>query len=206
MKFYSSKTIRQKIQSLSLFLVLTTAVLGMTTTLAFSLRMEYDNLDRNLMNSALVLAQSPDVADVLAAAPTARCSPITSTAPSPGFRTSDAIVVADTSGTIVYSPDPSYVGTTYPDLDNLTVLHGQDSEVDTGAGISGVEHRAQAAVHDTDGTLLGFVSVGIGVRSVNRTVIDTVACFLILSFIAASVGLVLSRHLSYSIKESAHGL
>ena len=66
MKFYSSKTIRQKIQSLSLFLVLTTAVLGMTTTLAFSLRMEYDNLDRNLMNSALVLAQSPDVADVLA--------------------------------------------------------------------------------------------------------------------------------------------
>ena len=105
----------------------------------------------------------------------------------------------------MYSPDPSYVGTTYPDLDNLTVLHGQDSEVDTGAGISGVEHRAQAAVHDTDGTLLGFVSVGIGVRSVNRTVIDTVACFLILSFIAASVGLVLSRHLSYSIKESLMG-
>ena len=65
MKLYSSKTLRQKIQTLSLFLILTTAVLGMTTTLAFSLRMEYDNLDRNLMNSAMVLAQSPDVADVL---------------------------------------------------------------------------------------------------------------------------------------------
>ena len=205
MKFYSSKTIRQKIQSLSLFLVLTTAVLGMTTTLAFSLRMEYDNLDRNLMHSALVLAQSPDVADVLAGRSDGEVLTDYLNGTISRVQDIDAIVVADTSGTIVYSPAPSYVGTTYPDLDNLTVLHGQDSEVDTGAGISGVEHRAQAAVHDTDGTLLGFVSVGIGVRSVNRTVIDTVACFLILSFIAASVGLVLSRHLSYSIKESLMG-
>ena len=205
MKFYSSKTIRQKIQSLSLFLVLTTAVLGMTTTLAFSLRMEYDNLDRNLMNSALVLAQSPDVADVLAGRSDGEVLTDYLNGTISRVQDIDAIVVADTSGTIVYSPAPSYVGTTYPDLDNLMVLHGQDSEVDTGAGISGVEHRAQAAVHDTDGTLLGFVSVGIGVRSVNRTVIDTVACFLILSFIAASVGLVLSRHLSYSIKESLMG-
>ena len=173
MKFYSSKTIRQKIQSLSLFLVLTTAVLGMTTTLAFSLRMEYDNLDRNLMNSALVLAQSPDVADVLAGRSDGEVLTDYLNGTISRVQDIDAIVVADTSGTIVYSPDPSYVGTTYPDLDNLTVLHGQDSEVDTGAGISGVEHRAQAAVHDTDGTLLGFVSVGIGVRSVNRTVIDT---------------------------------
>ena len=38
----------------------------MATTLLFSLRMEYQNLDRNLMNSAQVLAQSPDVADFLA--------------------------------------------------------------------------------------------------------------------------------------------
>lgn len=141
MKFYSSKTIRQKIQSLSLFLVLTTAVLGMTTTLAFSLRMEYDNLDRNLMNSALVLAQSPDVADVLAGRSDGEVLTDYLNGTISRVQDIDAIVVADTSGTIVYSPAPSYVGTTYPDLDNLMVLHGQDSEVDTGAGISGVEHR-----------------------------------------------------------------
>lgn len=205
MKLYSSKTIRQKIQSLSLFLVLTTAILGMSTTLAFSLRMEYNNLDRNLMNSAMVLAQSPDVADVLAG----RSDGDVLTAYLDGtisrVQDIDAIVVADTDGTILYSPDPSYVGSTYPELDSLSVLHGDDSEVDTGAGISGAEHRAQAAVHDQDGTLLGFVSVGIGVRSVQQTVIDTIVCFVILSFVAASVGLVLSRHLSMSIKESLMG-
>ena len=109
MKFYSSKTIRQKIQSLSLFLVLTTAVLGMTTTLAFSLRMEYDNLDRNLMNSALVLAQSPDVADVLAGRSDGEVLTDYLNGTISRVQDIDAIVVADTSGTIVYSPAPSYV-------------------------------------------------------------------------------------------------
>ena len=66
MKAHSPISIRHKLQSLSLFLVLTTSILGMATTLLFSLRMEYQNLDRNLMNSAQVLAQSPDVADFLA--------------------------------------------------------------------------------------------------------------------------------------------
>ena len=61
MKAHSPISIRHKLQSLSLVLVLTTSILGMATTLLFSLRMEYQNLDRNLMNSAQVLAQSPDV-------------------------------------------------------------------------------------------------------------------------------------------------
>ena len=99
MKFYSSKTIRQKLQSLSLFLVLTTAVLGMTTTLAFSLRMEYDNLDRNLMNSALVLAQSPDVADVLAGRSDGEVLTDYLNGTISRVQDIDAIVVADTSGT-----------------------------------------------------------------------------------------------------------
>ena len=62
MKAHSPMSIRHKLQALSLFLVLTTSILGMVTTLLFSLRMEYQNLDRNLMNSAQVLAQSPGVA------------------------------------------------------------------------------------------------------------------------------------------------
>lgn len=48
MKAHSPISIRHKLQSLSLFLVLTTSILGMATTLLFSLRMEYQNLDRNL--------------------------------------------------------------------------------------------------------------------------------------------------------------
>ena len=58
MKAHSPISIRHKLQSLSLVLVLTTSILGMATTLLFSLRMEYQNLDRSLMNSAQVLAQS----------------------------------------------------------------------------------------------------------------------------------------------------
>ena len=97
------------------------------------------------------------------------------------------------------------MGTVYPDADTLTVLQGEMTEVDTGAGISGAEHRALAAVQDLDGSLLGFVSVGIGVRSVHQIVLDTVGCFSILTFLAAGVALVLSRNLSSSIKEALLG-
>ena len=172
MKAHSPISIRHKLQSLSLFLVLTTSILGMATTLLFSLRMEYQNLDRNLMNSAQVLAQSPDVADFLAHR--ADSSVLTHYLNGTISRVQDidAIVVADHNGVIRYCPDPAFVGTVYPDVDTLTVLRGELTEVDTGAGISGAEHRALAAVHDLDGSLLGFVSVGIGVRSVHQIVLD----------------------------------
>ena len=205
MKAHSPISIRHKLQSLSLFLVLTTSILGMATTLLFSLRMEYQNLDRNLMNSAQVLAQSPDVADFLAHR--ADSSVLTHYLNGTISRVQDidAIVVADHNGVIRYCPDPAFVGTVYPDVDTLTVLRGELTEVDTGAGISGAEHRALAAVHDLDGSLLGFVSVGIGVRSVHQIVLDTVGCFAILTFLAAGVALVLSRNLSSSIKEALLG-
>lgn len=205
MNTHSPMSIRHKLQSLSLFLVLTTSILGMVTTLLFSLRMEYQNLNRNLMNSAQVLAQSPDVADFLAHR--ADSSVLTHYLDGTISRVQDidAIVVADHNGVIQYCPDPTFVGTVYPDVDTLTVLQGNLTEMDTGAGISGAEHRALAAVQDLDGSLLGFVSVGIGVRSVHQIVLDTVGCFAILTFLAAGVALVLSRNLSSSIKEALLG-
>ena len=59
MKRPAKRSISQRIRSLSLVLVLSIAMMGMTTTLLFSLRMEYQSMDRNLMNAAQVLAQSP---------------------------------------------------------------------------------------------------------------------------------------------------
>ena len=199
------RSISQRIRIFSLFLVLTTALLGMTTTLLFSLRMEYENLDRNLMNSAQVLAQSPQVADVLSG----RREDGTLTAYLDStisrVRDIDAIVVVDRDGVIRYSPDASYVGTIYPDYASLPVMNGEGACVDTGAGVSEVEHRALASVSGTQGELLGFVSVGLGVRSVHRIVIDTAACFIILTLLAAGVGLLFSRHLSGAIKDALMG-
>ena len=180
-------------------------MMGMTTTLLFSLRMEYQSMDRNLMNSAQVLAQSPQVAEVLSG----RSGKETLTAYLDStisrVKDIDAIVVADRDGIIRYSPDPSYEGTVYPEYQSLSVLNGESTQVDTGAGVSELEHRALASVTDEEGELLGFVSVGIGVRSVHQTVIDTVACFAILTFLAAGVGLLFSRHLSGAIKDSLMG-
>lgn len=201
----AKQSINHRILAYSLALVLTTAILGMTTSLLFALRMEYQNIDRNLMNSAQVLAQSPDVEAVLAG--TEDPSVLTYYLDSTTTRVQDidAIVVADTQGVIRYSPDPAYIGRMYPGLDSLAVLRGESAAVDTGAGVSGVEHRATAAVLDPAGELLGFVSVGIGVRSLHRTVLDTIGCFLLLSFFAVGAAMVLSRHLSISIKNDLMG-
>ena len=205
MKGRAKPSVSQRIRYTSMFLVLATALLGMTTTLLFSLRMEYQNLDRNLMNSAQVLAQSPQVADVLSGR--SGNETLTAYLDSTISRVQDidAIVVADREGVIRYSPDASHIGKVYPGYQSLPVLNGESAHVDTGAGVSEVEHRALASVTGEDGELLGFVSVGIGVRSVHQTVIDTVACFAILTCLAAGVGLLLSRHLSGSIKSALMG-
>lgn len=205
MKKPATRSISQRIRAFSLFLVLSTALLGMTTTLLYSLHMEYSNLDRNLMNSAQVLAQSPQVAEVL----TGQSGNETLTAYLDStisrVQDIDAIVVADREGIIRYSPDPAYVGTVYPGYASLPVMDGENAHVDTGAGVSEVEHRALASVTGEGGELLGFVSVGIGVRSVQRIVVDTVGCFVILTLLAAGVGLLFSRHLSGAIKDALMG-
>ena len=200
MKQDAAPSLGWRVRRFGLLLVLTTALLAMAASLVFSLRMEYQNMDRNLMNSAQVLAQSPSVADVLAG----RSAEETLTDYLGGtisrIQDIDAIVVADRDGVVRYSPDPSYIGTVYPGYQSLAVLQGTGADVDTGAGISGVEHRATASVQDADGTLLGFVSVGIGVRNVHRLVLETILCFAAIAALAAAVGIVLSRHLSRSIK------
>ena len=56
MKSPENRSISQRVRSRSLFQVVNTAMMGMTTTLLFSLRMEYQSMDRNLLNSAPVLA------------------------------------------------------------------------------------------------------------------------------------------------------
>ena len=205
MKGRPKRSIHQRLRFFSLFLVLSTALLGMIATLLFSLRMEYHNLDRNLMNSAQVLAQSPQMANVLSGNSSNRTLTDYLNSTISRVQDIDAIVVVDRKGIIRYSPDSVYVGTIYPDYQSLPVMNGVDACVDTGAGVSEVEHRAMAAVTDEDGTLLGFVSVGIGVRSVRQTVVSTVACFAALTLLAAGAGMFISRHLSGSITDALMG-
>lgn len=129
MKAHSPISIRHKLQSLSLFLVLTTSILGMATTLLFSLRMEYQNLDRNLMNSAQVLAQSPDVADFLAHR--ADSSVLTHYLNGTISRVQDidAIVVADHNGVIPVLPGPRLCGDGLP---GCGYAHGPAGGADRG--------------------------------------------------------------------------
>src|SRR5699024_7249617 len=115
MKGRPKQSVQQRIQFLSLFLVLTTALLGMTTTLLFALRMEYRALDRNLLNSAQVLSQSPQVAAVLSGRSGGETLTDYLDNTISLVRDIDAIVVADRNGVIQYSPDPAYIGTVYPD-------------------------------------------------------------------------------------------
>ena len=200
-----ANSLRRKIQNMALFLVLATVCLGMATSLVFSLEMEYENLDRNLKNSALILAQSPSVAELLTGESDSEAQRSYLDRATSRVQDIDAIVVADAEGIIRYSPGGAHTGQPYPDWENLAVFQGDAVQVDTGAGISGVEHRAVAAVLDEDGNFLGFVSVGIGVRSMRMTVINTVICFVALAGISVAVGLILSRHLTRSIKGSLMG-
>lgn len=198
-------SIRNQLHLLSLFIVLITALLCLGATLWFFLRMEYHSLDNNLKNSAQVIAQAPGVADVLAGrGDNARLNTYLSGAII-RVQDIDVITVADQNGIIHYYPDPSYLGQAYPGVQNLPVLNGSDISVTTGNTLSDVARCAYAAVRDTDGSLLGFVAVGIRQRSLNQLIFTTVFTFAALALAAAVVSFLVSNKVSGRIKKTLMG-
>lgn len=200
-----SRSLNSRLQSMSLTIVLITVLLALGGTLWFTLRLEYINLDNNLMNSAAVIAQSPDVTDYLAGkGDKERVTSYLNNAIA-RVRDIDMIVLADRAGVVQYSPDSAYLGQLYPSSDGRAVLEGTESELSTGTGISGIERTAFAAVRSSDGTILGFAAVGIRMRSVHKLVMFTVLCFALLATTAIILSSLLARHISKGIKRALMG-
>ena len=199
------KPIRAQIFRVNLILIAATLVLAMGTTLYLTLSQNRQAMNDNLLNSARLIAQEPTVRAALEAGQpnvelwefldvaTARISDI------------DVIVLADVNGIQYYYPDRAYVGQPYAGTDQKRIFQGEAYYISDDTGLSGAERCAYAEVRGEDGQLLGFVMVGIYVRSYTALVRHTVLQYAAILAVVAVLGGLFSAKLSARIRRPLMG-
>lgn len=198
-------SVHAQLLQLSLLIVAITSVLSLACTLYITLSGEQDAMDRNLLNSASILSQSPllrrtiegdastdDLAAYLNDA-TASTSDI------------DLILVGDIDNKLYYAPDPDLVGTTYTGDAQTEALTGVEPYTSNETGPLGSEHSAYAPIRSADGNVIGFVVVGIYLRSMAEVTIVTIIQVVLLCLLAMAVAALLAQRLSRRIKNALQG-
>ena len=201
----AAQPLRRQIRNVNLAVIVLTIVLALGSTLALTLRWERRSMNEKLLNSARMLTQFPEVTDALRAGAGNEKLWDTLDRSTAAIGDIDVIVVADTQGKQLYYPDRSYIGLPYAGKDQQRILEGEGQYVSDDTGVSGAERCAYAEVRDEDGTLLGFVMVGIYVRSYLSLAVQTAARYLLIAAVVTALGILLSHKLSDRIKGSLMG-
>ena len=201
----SGRSIRAQLTRLGLAVAALATLLSLAGGLYLALRREQNALDSNLLNSASILSQVPLVAETLEG----RASPeeLAAFLEAATARTSDIdlILVGDTQGILLYAPDPAQAGQPYPGAKQGGALSGLGPYTSNETGPMGSDHSAYAPILSADGEVLGFIIVGVYLRSLTRTAFTTALRFLGIGVLAAGVGTLLARRLSQRIKRSLMG-
>ena len=197
-------SIRAQLLRLSLAIVAVSVAITLAGTLFVTLQGEQTALDNNLVNSASVLSQSPllrqalegeasraELAEFLNAA-TANTSDI------------DLILVGDTQNILRYAPDSAMVGRSYPG-DAHRALAGEGPYTSNETGPLGSEHSAYAPIRNREGQVIGYVVVGLYLRSLASVTLSTVLRVLAMGVLAAGVAALLAQRLSRRIKTALLG-
>ncbi len=85
------------------------------------------------------------------------------------------------------------------------ILEGATPYTSNETGPMGSDHSAYAPIQDAQGNLLGFVIVGIYMRSMAQTTVQTILQFVAIGLLAVLLGSLLALRLSRRIKQSLHG-
>lgn len=204
-KTNGSAPIRTQIFLVNLLVVGVAVVLAMGATLLLTLLQDRQTQDRNLMNSAQVIARVPMVIEDLAARRSTTEMQQFLDQSIAQISDIDVIVVADIQGIQYYAPDRELIGKPYEGTAQKSILSGSGAFTSDDTGVSGAERCAYAPVLSGDGALLGFVMVGIYMRSVSEALWRTVFSFAVIAVAAAALGGLISNRLSNRIKHSLMG-
>ena len=205
MKKHAASSIRAQILRINLLITAVSVLLALGGSLYFSLRQEKLGLDSNQMNSARILSRVPAVSAALARGePDPELFPFLDEAIRE-VSDIDVIAVGGLDSRVYYYPDRSYIGRTYSGSDQARIFAGEAAFSSNDTGVSGAERCAYAEVRSADGALVGFVMVGIYLRSYSRIVLHTVLQSLCIALVAGALGAMLSARLSNRIKRTLLG-
>lgn len=205
MPVHSKRSIHTQLLQLSLLIVALTSALFLVCTLYVTLSSEQSALDRNLLNSASILSQSPLVRQTLEG----EASPeeLASFLDAATEHTSDIdlILVGDLDDTLVYAPNPALRGTQYTGEAQHLALSGEGPYTSDETGPLGSEHSAYAPIRNSAGEVVGFVVVGLYLRSLAHVTMVTVLQVVLLGLLAMAVAVLLAQRLSRRIKTALQG-
>ena len=198
-------SIRAQLTRMNLIIVIVSIALSTVGTLYFTLRGAQTALDNNLLNSASILSQVPLVQETLAGERTTE--ELAAFLDETTARTSDIdlILVGDTRSILLYAPTRSFIGTAYSGTAQQNALAGAPPYTFNETGPMGSEHSAYAPVRDENGTVVGFVIVGVYFRSMAEVLAHTALRLVAVGIAAAVLGSLLARRLSRRIKASLLG-
>ena len=200
-----TKSIRAQILRVNLLVVAVAVLLTMAATLLLTITQNRRAIDRNLMNSAQVIARVPMVvSDLENGTPTeglqdfldesiAQVSDI------------DVIVVADTNSIQFYSQNREFIGKPYSGKAQNSLLQNAAAFTSDDTGASGATRCAYAPVFGKGGKLVGFVMVGIYMRSISVYLWRTALYFALIAAAASILSGLISSKLSARIKHSLMG-
>lgn len=200
-----TKSIRTQIIHINLLVVTMVIVLAMGGSLLLTIAQNRQAIDRNLMNSAQVIARVPMVvSDLENGKPTLGLWEFLDQA-IVQVTDIDVIVVADTSNIQYYSHDKDLVGRPYTGQAQYSLFQNKIAFTSDDTGASGATRCAYAPVIGKDDQLLGFVMVGIYMRSISAALWRTVLYFVLIAVTALILGGLISSKLSERIKSSLMG-
>ena len=201
----SRASIRTQLMHMNLLIVTVSIALSLAGTLYLTLTSEQASLDNNLLNSASILSRMPLLQEAL----TGQCDPevLADYLDETTENTSDIdlILVGDTQSTLLYVPDRSLIGHQYTGTAQQQALSGAAPYTFNETGPMGSEHSAYAPVRDENGTVVGFLIVGVYFRSMAAVGLRTVLRLLAVGILAAALGSLLASRLSRCIKASLLG-
>lgn len=198
-------SVRQSIFSINLSAVSITLVLAFVSTLILGIWMTYQSLDEKLMNSALMISQFPEVASSMEQGTASPKLEDFLEKSIKNIADIDVVVVAGQDGTQLYHPDPAQVGLPYSGKEQDRLLRDASPFLADDTSPLGTERCAFVPILDKQGSLAGFIMVGIYLRSLTSIVLRIVLQYLALAVCCGILALFLSSKLLGRIKRSLLG-
>lgn len=199
------RSIRAQLMWMNLIIVTVSVALSLAGTLYLTLRGEQESLDKNLINSACILSQVPLVRDALTG--TATTDELADFLDAATAHTSDIdlILVGDRKARLYYAPSHDLIGSQYTGTAQANALTGAPPYTYNETGPMGSDHSAYASILDADGEIIGFIVVGVYLRSVTQVTVSTALRLILMGVLAALLGSLLALRLSRRIKQSLLG-
>ncbi|WP_080875426.1 ATP-binding protein [Oceanobacillus timonensis] len=115
------------------------------------------------------------------------------------------IVIGNTEGVRYSHPDPNKLGKNMVGGDNDAALIDGESYVSRAEGSLGPSLRGKTPVRNSEGDIVGIVSVGYMIKDVNATIFDNIKKLLIPSMIVLFIGAISGLLLTKNIRSQLMG-